>query len=90
MITTFENRCVLKKYVILLRPIFDTTYKGEIQVKIYMRALHHKLVLFQQSRNFFRYESENWIEEEILGWNPSSSTFCYGDFISDAEIYIGP
>ena len=33
MITTFENRCVLKFYVIVLIPIFDTTYKGEIQVK---------------------------------------------------------
>ena len=44
----FENRCVLKNYVIVLRPIFYTTYKGEIQVDIFMRALHHKLVLFQQ------------------------------------------
>ena len=29
MITTFENICVLKNYLILLRPIFDTTYKGK-------------------------------------------------------------
>ena len=28
MITIFENRCVLKIYVKVLRPIFDTTYKG--------------------------------------------------------------
>ena len=28
MITTFENRCVLNIYVIALRPIFDTAYKG--------------------------------------------------------------
>ena len=27
MIATFENRCVLKNYLIVLRPIFDTTYK---------------------------------------------------------------
>ena len=74
MITTFENRCVLKKYVILLRPIFDTTYKGEIQVKIYMRALHHELVLLQQSRNCFRCVPDNEIEEEILGWNTSNIT----------------
>ena len=30
MITKFENRGVLKNYVILLRPIFDNMYKGEI------------------------------------------------------------
>ena len=53
MITTFENRCVLKIYVIVLRPIFNTNYKEEIQVEIYMKALHHELVLFQQSRNCF-------------------------------------
>ena len=29
MITTFENRCVLKIYVIVLRHIFNTTYKGK-------------------------------------------------------------
>ena len=29
MITTFEKRCVLKNYAIVLRPIFDKTYKGE-------------------------------------------------------------
>ena len=29
MITNFENRCVLKFYVIVLIPIFDTTYKGK-------------------------------------------------------------
>ena len=52
MITIFENRCVLKFYVIVLIHIFNTTYKGGKQVEIYMWALHHKLVLFQQSRNF--------------------------------------
>ena len=29
MITTFENRCVLKIYVIVLRPIFNKIYKGK-------------------------------------------------------------
>ena len=48
MIRTFENRCILKNYVIVLIPIFDNTYKGEIQVEIYMWALHHELVLFQK------------------------------------------
>ena len=48
----WKQMCI-KKYVIVLIPIFDTTYIGEIQVKIYMWALHHELVLFQQSRNCF-------------------------------------
>ena len=67
----FENRCVLKIHVIVLRNIFDAAYKGEIQVKIYMRALHHELVLFQKSRNCFRYVPENEIEGNILGWTTS-------------------
>ena len=41
MITTFENTCVLKIHVIVLRPIFDTTYKGKKRSKytcdIYIR-----------------------------------------------------
>ena len=36
-----------------------------------MRALHHELVLFQQSRNFFRYLTENDIEGDILEWTTS-------------------
>ena len=75
MITTFESRCVLKFYVIVLRPIFDATYKREIQVQIYMWDLHHKLVLFQQSRNIFCYVPENEIEGDILGWNPSPTGY---------------
>ena len=71
MVTTFENRCVSKSYLIVLRPILVTTYKGVKQVKIYMWALHHKLFLFQQSRIFFGYVPENDIKEDILGWNPS-------------------
>ena len=43
----------IKKYLLLLRPIFDTTYKGGKQVEKYMWAIHHKLVLLVQSRNFF-------------------------------------
>ena len=53
MITTFENRWVLNIYVIVLRHIFDTMYKGKQQVEIYMWALHHELVLFIKSRDFF-------------------------------------
>ena len=48
----WKQMCI-KKYLIVLRPIFDTTYKGKKQVEIYMWALHHELVLFLQSRNFF-------------------------------------
>ena len=44
--------CVLKIYVIVLRTIFDTTYPKKL-VEIYIWALHHKLVLFLQSRIFF-------------------------------------
>ena len=33
MITAFENRCVLKDYFIVLRPIFNKTYKGENRSK---------------------------------------------------------
>ena len=29
MITTSENICVLKNYLLVPRPIFDTTYKGK-------------------------------------------------------------
>ena len=29
MMTTFENICVLENYLIVLRPIFDTTHKGK-------------------------------------------------------------
>ena len=33
MITTFENRRVLKNYLIILRPIFNTLYKEKIRLK---------------------------------------------------------
>ena len=87
MITTYEHKCVLKIYIIVLRPIFDTTYKGEIQVKIYMWALHHELFLFQQSRNCFCYEPDNEIEEDILGWNPSIYVFFVLSRYTLAEVY---
>ena len=61
----------IRIYVIVLRPIFDNKYKGEIQVEIYMRALHNKLVLFSKSRDCFRYLPDNEIKGDILGWNPS-------------------
>ena len=36
-----------------------------------MWALHHELVLFQQSRNCFRYVPDNEIRGDILGWTTS-------------------
>ena len=37
-----------------------------------MQALHHELILFQQSRNYFRYVTENDIKRDILGWTTSN------------------
>ena len=55
-----------------MRPIFNTTYKGKKkQVKIYMLALNHELVLFQKSRNYFRYVPDNEIKGDILRWTTS-------------------
>ena len=51
-----------------MRSIFNTTYKGKEQVKIYMWALYHELVLLLQSRNYFSYVPENEIEGDILVW----------------------
>ena len=42
--------------------------KVKKQVEIYMWALHHEFVLFQQSRNCFCYVPDNEIEGYILGW----------------------
>ena len=39
MITTFENRCVLKTCLIILIPIFNTTYNGENRSNIYMSSI---------------------------------------------------
>ena len=70
MISKYENRCVFKIYVIVLRPIFNNTYKEKIYFNIYMRALHHELVLFQQCGNCFRYVPDNEIEKYIFGCKP--------------------
>ena len=83
MITTFESICVLKRYVTVLRLIIDTTYKREIQVEIYLRALHHELVLLKQSRIFFRYIPEDEMKEDISGWNPSNTTHCCSKISSE-------
>ena len=53
MITTFENRCVLQTYLIVMRPIFCTMHKGVKQVEKYMLTLHHELVLFLKIGIFF-------------------------------------
>ena len=54
-------------YFIVLIPIFDPTYKEQKKVKKYVQALYHKLVLFLQSSNCFRYVPENEIKGDILG-----------------------
>ena len=75
------KRCVLHFYIIVLRPIFDTIYKGGKRVKIYMWALHHELVLFQQSRNCFCYVPENNIEGGILVWT-TSKRWCEDNMLA--------
>ena len=45
----------------------------EKQVEIYMWALHHELVLFQQSRNCFCYVPDNEIKGDILVWTTSTA-----------------
>ena len=55
----------MKFYVIVLILIFNTTYKGEIEIEIYMRDLHHELVLSQKVGIVFRYVPENDTEEDM-------------------------
>ena len=78
MITTFENRYILKIYAIVLRPIFNTKYKGGKQVEKYMWDLHQELFLFQQSGNCFCYVPENEIKGIILGWTTSMQIYAMG------------
>ena len=49
----WKKMCIKNIYIIVLRHIFYTTYKGKNQAKKYMWDLHHELVLFLQSRNCF-------------------------------------
>ena len=69
------KKCVSKTYLIVLRPIINPTYKQNKQVEKYIWALYHKLVLFLQIRNCFRYVPENDIEEDILVWTPSDVSY---------------
>ena len=71
--TTFENRWVSKIYLIVLIPVFDTTYK-KINRPKNTWAINQELVLFLQSRNCFCYVPEIDIEGDILGWNPFNIT----------------
>ena len=93
MIRTFESRCVLKNDIIVLRPIFDITYKGKKQVEIYMWALHPEFFLFQQSRNCICYVPENEIKGGILGWTTSKFISLkfnnIAGFISDIDWVSG-
>ena len=60
-----------------MRTIFDTTHKREIKVNIFMIALHNELILFQQSRNCFRYVPNNDIREDIFSWKPSPNMYDF-------------
>ena len=65
MITTFENRYVLKIYVIVLRSIFDTTYKGKNRSKytcdVYITNLSYSnkigivFAMYQRMRSKVKY-----------------------------------
>ena len=74
MIATFENRHVLKNYLIVLIPIFDTMHKRKNQAVKYMWDLHHELVLFLQSTNCFCYVTDNDTKGDILDWTTSTTT----------------
>ena len=64
----------------------------EKQVEKYMWDLHHKLVLFQQSR-IFSLIPENEIKVDILGWTPSLLTSvmvsCFYVFIPNMKTRTG-
>ena len=68
---TWKQMCV-KNLCYITETYFWYNVQREKHVKIYMWALHHELVLFQQSRNCFCYVPENEIEGYILGWTTST------------------
>ena len=61
MITIFENRRVLKKYLILLRPIFDTTYKRKKRQNIHVSS----------TSRIGPIPTDNETKGDILGWTTS-------------------
>ena len=67
MMKTFENRCVLKIYVIVLRPIFDIMYKEKNRSK-YTCDIYITNWSYSNKVGIFRYLLENDMEGDILGW----------------------
>ena len=72
MITTFENICVLEKYFIVLRPIFDTTYKGKNRSKytcvLYIMNCSYskKLGIFFAMYQRMRLKGASWAGPRLL------------------------
>ena len=60
----------IKKYLIVLRPIFDTTYKRKKCQNIHASSTS-RIDPILKKWNFFRYERENEIKGEILVWTTS-------------------
>ena len=81
MITTFENRCVLKFYVIVPRPIFDTMYKGKNRSKYTCEIYITNLSYYYKLGVFFCYVPENEIKGGILGWTTSIIIFVDNNWL---------
>ena len=62
-------------YLVVLRKLFNPTYKQKKQVKKYIWDLYQRLVLFLQIRNYFCYVPGNDIEGEILVWTTPERVF---------------
>ena len=70
MITTFENRCLFKTYLIVMKPIFSTTYKVKNKSKNTCE-LYITNWSYSYKVGIFFYAPENYIEGGILGCTPS-------------------
>ena len=66
MITTFENRCVLKHYLIVLIPIFVTTYNEKKRFKntwefyITNWSYSYKVIIFYTIYQRMRSKGTSW------------------------------
>ena len=61
----------IKKLRYITETYIQYIVQREKNVEIYLLALHHKFVLFLQSRNSFLYVQDNEIEGDILSWTTS-------------------
>ena len=72
MITIFENRFVLKTYLIVLRPTFDTAYKGgnrsKNTCKIYItnRSYSYKVGIVFVMYQIMRSDRKYWAKPRHL------------------------